>query len=207
MLLRAWLVDNGWQQCVSDPCIYVFRAGHVFAMIALYVDDIPAAYNDASWLTSFKAKLGARFKIKDMGELSQLLGMHTTRDRSARTISLDQSKHLRDILAKYGMTTSTPSSLPMDLGFLAGLAHMASPPPFLGWPRTATPTSWVVSCTQPCARAPMSPRHPWLRPGISHGRSSAGPEKNTPIPPWHHRHAQDIGGHGPQSPTHRLCRR
>jgi hypothetical protein len=90
MLLRAWLVDNGWQQCASDPCIYIFRAGHVFAMIALYyVDDIPAACNDATCLTSFKAQLGARFKIKDMCHLSQLLGMHNTRDRSARTISMD----------------------------------------------------------------------------------------------------------------------
>jgi hypothetical protein len=104
MLLRAWQVDHGWQQCISDPCIYIFRAGHVFAMIALKVDDIPAACNTASWLTSFKAWLGERFKIKDMGDLSQLLGMHITRDRSARTISLDQSKYLRDILAKYGMS-------------------------------------------------------------------------------------------------------
>jgi hypothetical protein len=96
-------------------------------MIALYVDDIPAACNDASWLTSFKAKLGARFKIEDMGDLSQLLGMQITRDRSARTISLDQSKYLRGILAKYGMTDSKPSSLPMDPGFLAGLAHMTPP--------------------------------------------------------------------------------
>jgi hypothetical protein len=157
MLLRAWLVDNGWQQCVSDPYIYVFRAGHVFAMIALYVDDIPAANNDPSWLTSFKAKLGARFKVKDMGDLSQLLGMHITRDRSARTISLDQSKDLRVILAKYGMTASKPSSLPMDPGFLAGLEHMTSPP-LPGWPRTSTPASRVVSSTQPSARAPMSPR-------------------------------------------------
>jgi hypothetical protein len=38
MMLRAWLVDHGWQQCVSDPCIYIFCTGHVFAMIALYVD-------------------------------------------------------------------------------------------------------------------------------------------------------------------------
>jgi hypothetical protein len=137
MLLRAWLVDHGWQQCVSDPCIYIFRSGHVFAMIALYVDDIPAACNDATWLASFKAQRRARFKIKDMGDLSQLLGMHITRDRSARTISLDQSKYLRDILAKYGMTDSRPSLLPMDPGFLAGLAHM-TPPPLLAWPRTST---------------------------------------------------------------------
>jgi hypothetical protein len=53
--------------------------------------------------------------------------MHITRDHSARTISLDQSKYLRDILAKYGMTDFQPSSLTMDPGFLAGLAHMTSP--------------------------------------------------------------------------------
>ena len=41
-------VDNGWQQCVSDPCIYIFRIGPIFAMIALYVDDIPAACNDTA---------------------------------------------------------------------------------------------------------------------------------------------------------------
>jgi hypothetical protein len=58
-------------------------------MVALYVDDIPAACNGTTWLTSSKAQLGARFKIKDMDELSQLMGMHITRDRSARTISLD----------------------------------------------------------------------------------------------------------------------
>jgi hypothetical protein len=128
MLLRAWIVDNRWKHCISDPCIYIFRGGHVFAMIALYVDDIPAACNDATWLTSFKAQLGARFKIKDLGDLSQRLGMHITRNRSARTISLDQSKYLRDILAKYGMAGCRPSSLTMDPGFLSGLAHIASPP-------------------------------------------------------------------------------
>jgi hypothetical protein len=96
-------------------------------MIALYVDDIPAACNDAAWLASFKAQLGVRFKIRDLGDLSQLLGMHITRDRPARTVSMDQSKYLRDILAKYGMTDSQPSSHPMDPGFLAGLAHMTSP--------------------------------------------------------------------------------
>jgi hypothetical protein len=97
-------------------------------MIALYVGDIPEARNDATWLTSFKAQLSARFKIKDMGDLFQILGMHITRDRSTRTISLDKSKYLCDILAKYGMTDSKPSSFPVDPGLLAGLAHMTSSP-------------------------------------------------------------------------------
>jgi hypothetical protein len=97
-------------------------------MIALNMDDIPAAYNDATCLTSFKARLGAIFKIKDLGDLSQPPGMQITRDRTARTISLDQSKYLRDILAIYEMTGGKPSSLPMDPCFMSGLAHMDSPP-------------------------------------------------------------------------------
>jgi hypothetical protein len=44
-----------WMKCVSDPCIYISRTGHVFAMIALYVDDIPIACNDTAWLASSKA--------------------------------------------------------------------------------------------------------------------------------------------------------
>jgi hypothetical protein len=71
MLLRDWLVEHGWQHFLSGPCIYVFRAGTIFAMIALYVDDIPTACNDATWLTSFKARLGATFSnIKNLGDLS-----------------------------------------------------------------------------------------------------------------------------------------
>jgi hypothetical protein len=127
MLLRDWQVNTGWQQCVSDPCIYIFRTGSVLAMIALYVDDIPAACNDTARLSSFKARLSARFKIKDLGILSQLLGIHVTRDMYACTISLDQSNYLRDILDKYGMADCKPSSLPMDHGFASGLAHRDSP--------------------------------------------------------------------------------
>ena len=86
--------------------------------------------------------------------------MHITRNRSARTISQDQSRYLRDVLAKYGMTDSKPSSLPMDPGFLAGLAHMTSPS-LTGVAKDVYPSllgslHYAAVCT--AARAPMSPR-------------------------------------------------
>jgi hypothetical protein len=96
-------------------------------MIAMYVDDIPAACNNTAWLISFKARIGARIKIKDLGALSQLFGMHITRDMYARTFFLDESKYLRDIVDMRGMTGCKPSPLPMDLGFVSGLARMDSP--------------------------------------------------------------------------------
>jgi hypothetical protein len=117
--MREWLVDHGWKQWMSDPCIYTFRTGDIFAMIARYIDDIPAACTDTAWMQDFKVTLGARFKIKDLGDLSQLLGMHITRDRSARIISMDQSKYVKYILIKHNMFDCKPSSLPMELGFLS----------------------------------------------------------------------------------------
>jgi hypothetical protein len=126
-IFRDWLVEHGWKQCICDPCIYTFRTGDIFAIIALHVDDIPTACNDRAWMQAFKTTLGVRFKIKDMGDLSQLLGMHTTRDMSARTMSMDQSKCVKDILVKHNMSDCKPSSLPMQPGFLSGLAHIDSP--------------------------------------------------------------------------------
>jgi hypothetical protein len=125
--LRDWLVEQGWKQSMSDPCIYTFRTGDIFAMIALYVDDIPGASNDTAWMQAFKATLGARFKIKDMGDLSQLLGMHISRERSKRTISMDQSKYVKDNLVKHNICDCKPSPLPMEPGFLSSLAHLDSP--------------------------------------------------------------------------------
>jgi hypothetical protein len=57
ILLRDWLVGQGWRQCVSDPCIYTFMTCDVFATIAVLVDDIYAACNDTNWLLSFKVSL------------------------------------------------------------------------------------------------------------------------------------------------------
>jgi hypothetical protein len=179
-------------------------------MIAMYVDDIPAAWNDATWLASFKAQLVVRFKIKDLGDLSQLLGMHITRNRSARTISLDQSKYLRDNLAKYGMIDSKPSSLPMDPGFLAGFAHM-TPPPFTGVAKDVYPSllgslQYVQVCT---------------RPDVSTALNILGSAQASPTDAHMHALKKGLrflhgtidmrlvlggGGRGPQSPTYRLCR-
>jgi hypothetical protein len=145
-----------------------------------------------------------------LGYLSQLLGMHITRDRSARTISLDQSKYLRDILAKYGMTDSKPSSLPMDPSFLAGLAHIISTP-LTGVAKDVYPSllgslHYAAVCTRPDVSTAL---------GIlgSSQESSTDAHQQTLKKVLRYLHGTiDMrlalgGGHGPQSPTYRLCRR
>jgi hypothetical protein len=47
-----------------DPCIYTFRTGNIFAMIALYVDYIPFACNDTSWMQAFKETSAQGLRLK-----------------------------------------------------------------------------------------------------------------------------------------------
>jgi hypothetical protein len=139
---------------MSDPCIYTFRNGDMFAVIALYVDDIPVACNDVAWTQAFKATLGARFKIKDVGDLSQLLGMHITRDMSARTISMDQSKYVKVIMVKHHTDFKSrpyrwsPASSHASRTWTPHSPHE--------WPKTSIRASLAAYSTVQCARAHTS---------------------------------------------------
>jgi hypothetical protein len=152
-LLCDWLVSQGMRQLMSDPCIYIFEADGVFAMIALYVDDIPVACNNTAWRVAFTALVRSRFDIKDHGDLSDIIGMHITRDRAARTLSLDQGKYVRELLDKHDMLDCKPSCLPMDHGFLAAIAKQ-TPVPLTSTDRDIYPSllgslHYAAVCTRP----------------------------------------------------------
>jgi hypothetical protein len=113
---------------MSDPCIYIFEANGVFAMIALYVDDIHVACNNTTWRVAFTVLVRSRFDIKDQCHLSDIIGMHITINRAARTISLDQSKYMRELLDKHDMVDCKPSCMSMDSGFMAAISKQTPAP-------------------------------------------------------------------------------
>jgi hypothetical protein len=138
---------------MSDPCIYIFEADGVFAMIALYVDDISVACNNSAWRVAFTALVRSRFDIKDQGDLSDIIGMHITIDRAARTISMDQGKYVRELLDKHAMVDCKPSCLPMDPGFLPTISKQTHVP-LTGTDRDIYPSllgslKYAAVCTRP----------------------------------------------------------
>jgi hypothetical protein len=124
---------------MSDPCIYIFEADGVFAMIALYVDDILDACNNTAWRVAFTALVRSKFDIKDQGDMSDIIGMHIIRDIAARTISLDHGKYVRELLDKHDMVDCKPSCLPMDPCFLAAVSKQ-TPVPLTGTDRDIYPS-------------------------------------------------------------------
>jgi hypothetical protein len=71
---------------------------------------------------AFTALVRSRFDIKDQGELSDIIGMHITRDRTARTVSLDLGKYVHELPEKHDITSYKPSCMPMDPGLFAAIS-------------------------------------------------------------------------------------
>ena len=54
------------------------------------------------------------FKIKDLGEMKKTLGIRITGDRKNRTVHLDQSQYLDDVLNRHGVTSAHRPNAPMS---------------------------------------------------------------------------------------------
>jgi hypothetical protein len=107
--------ELGFKASVSDPCFLHKRSrtGRL-VQIFLFVDDIQVSYHadDGQEWGESKAKLAARFSIKDLGPSTWILGMKIVRDRKQRTITLDQELYVTRALERYGMPQCKPATTP-----------------------------------------------------------------------------------------------
>jgi len=107
--------ELGYKSTVSDPCLF-FKRSHSgrLMLLFLFVDDFQSSYHPedkAEW-DELKGKLIVRFKTKDLGPSTWILGMRITRDLKARTITLDQELYLTKALERHGMQQCKPVSTP-----------------------------------------------------------------------------------------------
>jgi len=123
---HVWNVDVtitieslGYVRSPHDECLFVktSRTGRVM-ILPLFVDDSFPAYHtaDASEFKEDKAKLMARYKIKDSGDATLVLGMRVTRDRVKRSLTLDQEVYVNKLLLDYGMDQCNSARTPELVG-------------------------------------------------------------------------------------------
>ena len=120
LVLDSFLKSNGYVQSSADPCIYckvMLKNGkRILMIIAIYVDDTILASNDINMLKEEKLKLSKRFEMDDRGEIHYLLGMCIRRDRKLKTLTIDQSIYLQNVLKRFGFDDCKSVSTPMEAG-------------------------------------------------------------------------------------------
>ena len=84
---------------------------HIF--LVLYVDDILLATNDIGILHDTKSFLSKHFEMKDLGDVSFVLGIKIHRDRSRGILGLSQRNSIDKVLKRFGMQNSKPGDTPV----------------------------------------------------------------------------------------------
>ena len=78
--------------------LYIKRSNNHFIILFLYVDDILIAGNYKKLIDVTKKWLSSNFEMKDMGEVSYVLGVKILRDRSKRLLGLSQETYIKKML-------------------------------------------------------------------------------------------------------------
>jgi hypothetical protein len=126
LLISKFLIGLGFKATVSDPCLFFKRSqsGRLL-LLFLFVDDMQVGYHltDLAEWAALKAQLVQRFNTKDMGASTWILGMRITRNRKARTITLDQELYVTKALQRYGMQECKMASTPEAVGAITGCSE------------------------------------------------------------------------------------
>lgn len=107
------LLDLGFVRLNAETCLYVLRENGKLCFLVVYVDDLLLAATDRPYMDSIKRRLGALYKMRDLGAASSVLGIKIERDRANRTISLSQEQYVESVLKRFGMQDCRPVSTPM----------------------------------------------------------------------------------------------
>jgi len=94
-------------------------------IVAVYVDDILIFSNNQRQKNDIKNKLEKKFKLKDLREVTNCLGIRITRDRQRGLLWMDQSHYIVQMLTKFNMKDCNPSLTLLDKNQI--LTHEMSP--------------------------------------------------------------------------------
>ena len=83
-----YMVVIGPKSLKADLCVYIYSEGGAIFVLTLYVDGILLLGKDRKVLERIKWKLIGRYLMTDMGDVSLVLGMEVTRDRTKGTVSI-----------------------------------------------------------------------------------------------------------------------
>lgn len=131
-LVHAFITsDMAFKATVSDPSLYYkrSRSGRLM-MIYRFVDDMQGSHHadDTMEFEQNVALLQKRFNIKQLKTATWMLGMRITRNRAARTITLDQELYISKALEKFGLQQCRIVSTPEAIGAALDTHPSLEPP-------------------------------------------------------------------------------
>ncbi|SPC65211.1 related to retrotransposon protein [Ustilago sp. UG-2017b] len=121
--------------------------GEDMAIVVIYVDDTLVIAPRLETVLKVKKQIGQRWKMEDSGEVSHFLGIKIGRDRAMRTMTIDQSGYIDQVLAKHLDKRTKPTMVPMQS--IPEGTLVASTEQQKEYPVIIGKLLWVANSTQP----------------------------------------------------------
>lgn len=106
--------QDGFERSKHDCCLFMKNSIKSKLYVLMYVDDLLIVGSDEREIRKVKLNLKNNFKMKDLGEASNYLGINISQDRKEGTLKLNQTQFLKSVLVKYGMENCRSVATPMD---------------------------------------------------------------------------------------------
>lgn len=90
--LDSYIMEIGGKRTSADPCVYVIGKDEKRLIIIIYVDDLILASKKMDRLENVKSKMKSTFKMVDLGQINNILGISVQREGATGKIHLSQKK-------------------------------------------------------------------------------------------------------------------
>ena len=135
--MEVFLKAFGLIQAEADHCVYYSRQDGVLTIVTIFVDDGLICSNSSVRIESILKYMSDVFVTK-VTDPEVYVGLHLTRDRNQRVISIDQERYIQEkIIVQYGLQDAHPITTPADpnsrlpVATNSDLLHSAESCPFL----------------------------------------------------------------------------
>lgn len=106
-----FLINYGFQTSTTDSSLLVYHKDNNHIYLLIYVDDILLTGNNPTELTTLIQKLNQAFNMKQLGEVSQFIGIQI--NKTATGYFLHQNTYLKTLLNSTGLADCKPVLTPL----------------------------------------------------------------------------------------------
>lgn len=98
--------------------LYILRKNSSILVVILYVDDVLWMGNNSELLQTLKSKFMKIWECRDLGKVSEYLGMKIVRDRQNRLLTIDQIDYAMKVVKRFGQENAKPARTPLPAGYV-----------------------------------------------------------------------------------------
>ena len=104
----------GFKRSAAEPCIWIRNDHCGLVITGVVVDDFIITGDTEESCDIFAAELMKAWDCTYLGDLEWCINLRVRRDRTAGTMTIDQSEYIQEIVEKFNMQHSAPISTPAD---------------------------------------------------------------------------------------------